>query len=263
MKKIISMLLVIAMCLSLCACGGDGSIEATEKDFEDILCSETWHSIMRDPIMYAQNAVYTLNFEEDGTGTYKYSVNSQQFTWTLENDTVTIELGATVFSDGISVLNIVKEENVIKLVEETNAFFYVLESNYESEKNKMQPPMEEVFVEVVNNGGEVEHIGAAEILRINNINEVQFKNKYYGASVTVVSEVLKVHGRTEYNGHMMEAYVELKGGWIVEVADEMDVASLMPGDIVKVTGDIFSAFGFHIHLYIVNDSTTTIELYAE
>ena len=61
----------------------------------------------------------------------------------------------------------------------------------------------------------------------------------------------------------MDAYIELNGGWIVEAKNEDEVVNLNPGDMVKVTGNIYYAFAGTVSIYIVNGHETTITPYAE
>ena len=113
---------------------------------------------------------------------------------------------------------------------------------------------------VVNNDGETERLTADELRTLYNANQIAFSNKYFGAFVTLVADVVSVHGLTVADGHRMVAYAVLEGNWTVEVSSRDLVADLMPGDTVIVTGNIYSAH-WDIQLYIVNGWKTTIQPY--
>lgn len=113
---------------------------------------------------------------------------------------------------------------------------------------------------IINNDGETETLTAGDLHKLNNGNQVAFNKKYIGASVTLIAQVVSVHGKTVFNGHSMVAYVQLEDGWCVEASSSKVVENLMPGDYVKVTGKIYSVFG-GIQLYITDSATTTIQPY--
>lgn len=80
MKKAISLLLALVMCLSLCACGGgSGTPEATEptlsSEWMSYLCGE-WEVLYRSD----EGKIENVTFGEDGTVT----IGSKSATWKLE-----------------------------------------------------------------------------------------------------------------------------------------------------------------------------------
>lgn len=113
---------------------------------------------------------------------------------------------------------------------------------------------------IINNDGKTENLTAADLRKLNNGNQVAFNKKYIGAQVTLIAKVVKVHGKTVYNGHSMAAYVELEDGWLVEASSSKVVEDLMPGDYVIVTGQIYLV-SMDIQLFITSNATTTIRPY--
>ena len=77
MKKAIAVLLVLVLCLSLCACGG--------KKTGDRAVIGTWET---DP---SSNS-YVLVIEEDKTGSLTLSDKVTPFTWTYDKDSHTLTL---------------------------------------------------------------------------------------------------------------------------------------------------------------------------
>ncbi len=130
-------------------------------------------------------------------------------------------------------------------------------SNQSETQNEYADPI----ATVVNNNGEAENLTASDIRKISHQNEVAFKNKYFGAKVTVIGEVEEVMSTTTINGITIEAGVSLKGGWEIEASKE-EVMNLMPGDIVKATGQIFWAT-FDVSLYRINGWETTVQPYND
>ncbi len=120
----------------------------------------------------------------------------------------------------------------------------------------------ETSVKIVTKDGQTEYLSGKELLDADEANPVAFDEKYYEASVTVVSEITAIHGRSSLNGHDMNAYIELKGGWIVEAATASVVSDLVVGDTVEITGKIWGTFASDIYIYCINGHTTTIEKYS-
>ena len=127
-------------------------------------------------------------------------------------------------------------------------------------ESSVAPEKSETTATVINNDGITETLTARELIKIHDGNSVAFNKKYFEAEVTVIGTVESVHGTTVLNGHTMSAYIELEGGWRVEASSEDVVIDLLPGDTVKVTGHIYSAFG-NVSLYIFNGYETSIQSY--
>ena len=264
MKKVIALLLVFIMVLALCGCGGNssttpenGGAGVFNSSYKELLVSEDWKEVMSD-------GSRTMTFKEGGHGIENLNYVSPSFStfydisWELDGKTVNITAQGQTYE-----LNIFEDDGIVKMKNSDGSVLWVQESNYKLVRENTEIPTAEVFTEIINNDNEIEELTAVQLLRIAKENEVRFKAKYFGAKATVVSEVVEVHGRGSYNGHDMEAYVILEGGWLVEAANTDDVIDLSPGDVVKVTGNIFNAFTGQIYLYIVNGNTTTIEPYVE
>ncbi|MBR2012672.1 MAG: hypothetical protein IJ995_00440 [Clostridia bacterium] len=117
-----------------------------------------------------------------------------------------------------------------------------------------------VVASIITNDGEQKSMTAQDLADLDDANAVAFKNKYFGASVTLEANVVKVNSRTMREGYYMESYVELEDGWIIET-DPDEVADLFPGDTVKAEGNIYStdSRGFiTIQIYRVNGHTTKV-----
>ena len=117
-----------------------------------------------------------------------------------------------------------------------------------------------VTATVVTNDGERKSMTAEDLGEIYDANAVAFKNKYVGASVSFKAKVEKVNGRTMLEGYYMESYLELEDGWIVETYPS-EVEDLLPGDTVKVEGNIYSVDTRSfttVKVYKVNGYTTSV-----
>ena len=79
MKKIWVLILAAALVLSLAACR---NTTRSSENLQDILASETWVSSSGDNT--------TMQFTSDGNGHYESGMYSYDFTWTLDNSTVTV-----------------------------------------------------------------------------------------------------------------------------------------------------------------------------
>ena len=111
---------------------------------------------------------------------------------------------------------------------------------------------------IINNDGKTESLTAGELYELMSANEVAFNKKYLGAQVTLIAKVTSIHGNAILDSHIVAAYITLEDGWRVEASSGKVVENLMPGDYVKVTGTIYSLWGY-INLYISNGSETTIQ----
>ena len=87
MKKAISLLLALVMCLSLCACGGN---KATLKDYSGKWVREEWTNTKTGAVVNV-----TVYLYEDGT--FKEESNNSidgykecQGTWKIEKDTIVL-----------------------------------------------------------------------------------------------------------------------------------------------------------------------------
>ena len=83
MKKVISLLLALVMCLSLCACGGNET--PTEAEKADLKIIGTWKT---DP---SYND-YVMVINDDNTGSLSVNGGTESLTWTYDEATCTLTL---------------------------------------------------------------------------------------------------------------------------------------------------------------------------
>lgn len=88
MKRPLALFMAIILCLSLCACDGNGKI-----DVKELLISGNWHRLDNEKAYYS--------FYKTGTGSYnsgeKSGVTTLNITWTeLEDNCVRVEVSAVL-----------------------------------------------------------------------------------------------------------------------------------------------------------------------
>lgn len=136
------------------------------------------------------------------------------------------------------------------------------ESETEKKTEEVSSTIEE-YVELKDDNEEIIKLGMTDIAEANEENPIQFEEKYLNKDVTIVGKITSINGATDYNGHIMDSYVELDG-WLIETTGHEDIISeLAVGDMVKVTGNIFMAFADQTYIYKVNDEVVTIEKILE
>lgn len=200
MRRILCFVLVLLMCLSLCACGSSnsGNEQASEVTIETASIETTPSATEDDTHLYATTS--------DGT-------------------TVSIE----------------KPRDV---------------------------------AEVTKNDGTVEITNCLELSQIYSDNQIKFEKNYLGAFVKITAPVESIHGRTIYNGRDLSSYVELAGGWVVEVDENNPLLEdLSRGDMVVATGLIYNGgvgagYGGVVmigscEVFSTDDVKTTLELYTD
>lgn len=128
--------------------------------------------------------------------------------------------------------------------------------------------------EVTKNDGTVEITNCLELSQIYSDNQIKFEKNYLGAFVKITAPVDSIHGRTIYNGRNLSSYVELSGGWVVEVDENNPLLEdLSRGDMVVATGLIHRAgvgagYGGVVmigrcEVFSTDDVKTTLELYTD
>lgn len=104
MKKLLALLMVIVMCLSVCACGesektnkADDKNSASQKDdkLETELTSQTWYDI--SCVDKENELAGRVDFKKDGTGHFKNYTEVLDFTWEIKGEKVLMDM------DGIDV----------------------------------------------------------------------------------------------------------------------------------------------------------------
>lgn len=105
MKKTISLLLALVMCLSLCACsGGNDAPETTEEPKTNLNIIGTWKT---DPSFND----YVLVINEDNTGSLSVDGGTEAITWTYNEATCTLTLTKANSSD--TMLTYVEESDTL------------------------------------------------------------------------------------------------------------------------------------------------------
>lgn len=128
--------------------------------------------------------------------------------------------------------------------------------------------------EVTKNDGTVEITNCLELSQIYSDNQIKFEKNYLGAFVKITAPVESIHGRTIYNGRDLSSYVELAGGWVVEVDENNPLLEdLSRGDMVVATGLIYNSgvgagYGGVVmigscEVFSTDDVKTTLELYTD
>ena len=130
MKKAISLLLALVLCLSLCACGGTNS---QKFDLTEELIKEKWVAI--------ETGDGTLNFYKTGTGRFEGSMASFDFSWEkLEDFDNCIRMtyqfvigGATdaLMTDTVTDYELVLEEGIFYLKAVGEGYDYIRVSDYD------------------------------------------------------------------------------------------------------------------------------------
>ena len=255
MKKVISLLLVLVMLLTLCACTNQQTTTSKESvDQAETVEKEESIDIAETLAACEWKNIYslfdnTMVFYSDGTGDEAGAYT----TWTIEGQTVTVEtednsvLGNT--TKRVAKYEVVADGDFIKLVSQNrHNGLYVPEDKYEEARTTMNIFNDEVFVEVVKNDGTVERISGADIAYIDSYNQDKFYDEYANAQVTVIAEITRIDS----------PIVELGNRWSVEFGIFEDLTGFDLGDIVKITGKIKSS---HIRVSVQGDPSS-IELYT-
>ena len=145
MKKVLSLILALVMCLSLCACGGTSNgteptiteptiTEPTEKELKDLVVG-TW---IREYTFDGKSFVTTINIYKGGTGTFQteddYSITDyiggeevpDSTTWEIVDDVLNIEIaGDGLFTDN-TIMGFVysnEEAETLQTVDGTKTYY--------------------------------------------------------------------------------------------------------------------------------------------
>ena len=137
MKKALSLILALVMCLSLCACGGN---KATLKDYSGKWVREEWTNTKTGAVVNV-----TVYLYEDGT--YKKEVNNSidgyqeyQGTWEIEKDTIV--LNALKIVEGTDTLNFDENGNIKEGITDTTKLTIIDKLTLENGGNKYNKEVE-------------------------------------------------------------------------------------------------------------------------
>ena len=137
MKKALSLLVALVMCLSLCACGGN---KATLKDYSGKWVREEWTNTKTGAVVNV-----TVYLYEDGT--YKKEVNNSidgyqeyQGTWEIEKDTIV--LNALKIVEGTDTLNFDENGNIKEGITDTTKLTIIDKLTLENGGNKYNKEVE-------------------------------------------------------------------------------------------------------------------------
>lgn len=123
MKKLLALMLSAALSLSLAACG---NTTGSTENLQDILASEAWVSSSGDNT--------TMQFNSDGSAHYKSGMYSYDFTWTLEDSTVSAK-----FPTGEVNYILTNNNGIYELVHETNEDFVLVRQSDFTSKTQEEP----------------------------------------------------------------------------------------------------------------------------
>ena len=137
MKKALSLILALILCLSLCACGGN---KATLKDYSGKWVREEWTNTKTGAVVNV-----TVYLYEDGT--YKKEVNNSidgyqeyQGTWEIEKDTIV--LNALKIVEGTNTLNFDENGNIKEGITDTTKLTIIDKLTLENGGNKYNKEVE-------------------------------------------------------------------------------------------------------------------------
>lgn len=115
MKKTISLILALVLCLSLCACSG-GETEKVPAEVDELafLTEATWGKVF--------DGKTKLKFAEDGTGTY----SDKELTWEMWDGAVVFRYTSTSYYGNTSLIEVtcnIIEHNGIKMLVSDGAIY--------------------------------------------------------------------------------------------------------------------------------------------
>ena len=207
MKKALSLLLALVLCLSLCACGGGNNTPKTTKaptetatDFTKELTFGLWKKVLTNSA--------TLLFNEDGTGTMSFfKGGSNTFKWQMSGTTISViteqnkEYTYTVDSS----------KGYYRLLTD-DGLSYVKETNYNAER-------QEVITQLSADAVEVDW---ETVVRDYKDNEVKAQQTYQNKAIKFTASPANISDK------MFDIYIKttLKSGFISVYMDSDLIASL-------------------------------------
>ena len=137
MKKALSLILALVLCLSLCACGGN---KATLKDYSGKWVREEWTNATTGAVVNV-----TVYLYEDGT--FKKEVNNTidgykeyQGSWEIEKETIVLNTLKIV--EGTDTLNFDENGNIKEGITDTSKLTIIDKLTLENGGNKYNKEVE-------------------------------------------------------------------------------------------------------------------------
>ena len=238
MKKVISLLLVLACCLSLCGCGGN-----TDTSNEKLLIENEWRGLL-DFTIDGQRIV---KFEKNSTGSFVYpeaNNKKEEFTWSMNGNTVNITVKSTDPMGGEYITEnayeYIKNENTVQLKSTTGFPIFVLTDNLESETNAIKQKML----------GEAIELDWKTASSVKLSNEVKFKTEYVGKTYKYTAKVYEISSR--YCEVANETYMGLPSNSIRVFMDTKELGQISELSTITVVGTLSSS-GSLAHAFLVED----------
>lgn len=230
-RKVVACILLVAMLLTLCACGkenSDGKKSSEEKEAVSMLTAQKWKDV---------NSNSELRFYENGTGICWTDTSIE---WKLSGKEVTVKWRETD-RDVIRILGITDRDGYTVLASEDEEYVYAKENEYDAVYDTIERP-EEPKAEIQMGSGKVEYLTSAELCAIYEENGAKYISNYQLKTATIVGTVKEVNARHDsfFAGATNEYEIVLEEGWEVTVLRKFhdEVEELSAGDKVKITSDL-------------------------
>ena len=172
-RKVIACILLVAMLLTLCACGKENS---EDKETVSMLTAQKWKDV---------NSISELRFYEDGTGICWTDTSIE---WKLSGKEVTVKWRETD-RDVIRILGITDRDGYTVLASEDEEYIYAQENDYDDVFTIVNPYARAAITD--NEGNEVK-MTAAEVCDVYKSNELTFNKLYKGAKISFVGTVKEI-----------------------------------------------------------------------
>ena len=130
MKKTISLLLALVLCLSLCACGNNANSKKTETLINAI--SGEWVNV---------NDMDRYVFQQDGTGTHE----GKTVEFTIDPESMLLSVTEGVASAATQEFSIDLESNVKRLIPQNAETYYVEAENYDTIAQQIREEYTEIL----------------------------------------------------------------------------------------------------------------------
>lgn len=225
-RKVVACILLVAMLLTLCACGkenSDGKKSSEEKETVSMLTAQKWKDV---------NSNSELRFYENGTGICWTDTSME---WELSGKEVTVKWRETD-RDVIRILEITDRDGYTVLASEDEEYVYAKEYDYDDVFTIVNPYAKAIITD--NEGTEVK-MTAAEVYDVYKSNELKFKKLYEGAKITFVGTVEKIENSNTTNyGHL--DVITFEEGWILSMYHGIyNITELEVGDLLVVKTTIY------------------------
>ena len=235
MKRALSLILALVLCLSLCACGSGGkettppettvpetTVSSKEK-LTSLLISEKW----KDTETGGDRI-----FLESGNGKW----GEQSITWELSGNILMITCNGGLFP--WSRMYTFNEEHGVFVWDDGGLL--IPDSRYS--EMKMNPVISDfgaTFVEITDNQGNKQYKTYYELETLEEKDENSFDRQYEGAKITIIGVIDEIKPEDAYGYSSITVIYGVINiaGWEIE-AGSSAIRSLQVGDTVKITGTI-------------------------